>query len=203
MKNMWFKHSIAGGRRHGSNTNICWKKGRIAKNRWKKNSNMNLKCTGIWWFLTDNKSLAYSSSSGHRSIGRNGGRCGKCSLNIGISVGHWLECGVPINLYQIKSNWVWKYKMCGASAICEANFLEFWFVSAYVNIFSNWFRSDVPGNKAWRENNSAIMQAELHISTALLYDWFNNTSGARYHNVTTCKHAWTNDICVFRVLWIK
>lgn len=60
----------------------------------------------------------------------------------------------------------------------------FW---TYVKIFSNWLRSDVPGNKARRENNSAIIQAELHMSTALLYDWFSNTSGARYHSVTTCR----------------
>lgn len=58
-------------------------------------------------------------------------------------------------------------------------------IKAYVKILSNWFRSDVPGNKARRENNSAIMHAELQMSTLLLYGWLSNTSGARYHNVTT------------------
>lgn len=132
---------------------------------------------------TDNKSFAYSSSSGHKSTGRKHGRCGKWSLNIEISVGHWLECGVPIKLSKEKllSS---KYDL-PATVFQMIFFFTFW---TYVNIFSNWLRSDVPGNKARRENNSAIIQAELHISTALLYDWFNSTSGARYHNVTTCKN---------------
>lgn len=129
-------------------------------------------------YHTDNRSLAYSSSSGHRSIGRNRGRCGKCSLSIGISFGHWLECGVPINLqFTIEFHSLISIQSLGQCACLRI----------YVKIFSNWLRSDVPGNKARRENNSAIIQAELHMSTALLYDWFNNTSGARYHNVTTLK----------------
>lgn len=59
----------------------------------------------------------------------------------------------------------------------------------YMKILSNWLRSDAPGNKARLENNSAMMQPELHISTALLYGWLRSTSGDRYHNVTTC---WMN-----------
>lgn len=55
----------------------------------------------------------------------------------------------------------------------------------YINILSNWFFSDVPGNNGFRENNSAMIQAVLHISTELLYGWPRSTSGALYHNVTT------------------
>lgn len=62
---------------------------------------------------------------------------------------------------------------------------------SHVKIFSSWFTSEEPGNSGRREKSSAIIQAQLQMSTALLYGWTSSTSGARYHSVTTC---WVNRI---------
>ena len=44
-----------------------------------------------------------------------------------------------------------------------------------------------PGNKTLFNANSAKMQPNDHISIAAVYDsTSSNSSGARYHNVTTC-----------------
>lgn len=59
---------------------------------------------------------------------------------------------------------------------------------AHVKILSSWFFSDVPGKRGARENISEMMQAELQMSTELLYGWPSNTSGALYQRVTTCQH---------------
>lgn len=56
-----------------------------------------------WAQVTCSKSFAHSSKSGHRSRGRFWDLSGKCSLRIGISLGHWVDRGVPINL-QYKQN---------------------------------------------------------------------------------------------------
>ena len=52
-------------------------------------------------------------------------------------------------------------------------------------ILASWSVSYLPGNKGLRVNSSARIQPHDQISTGVAYEVPSNTSGARYHSVTT------------------